>query len=140
MSKGFKKDVNTKSSNYNYNPDPSKVEIFKHLHPVFCFKYQHGKYNIQSCDSNQKSAFIDQICLLSGMTWEQIQFAPKHGAGSEKIAISKKMRQKCPSFITNDVEFLLALRFNGKMPFLVHRDKFIAHVIFVDTEFEVYGH
>lgn len=138
MPSGFNKNTNTKSKNYNY--DVEKIEVVRHRHPIFCFKYQHNKYNLQNCDNNQKSAFIDQICLLSGMTWEEIQCAPKHGAGSEKIKISKKMRQKCPDFITNDVDFLLALRFNGKMPFLVHRDKFIAHVIFVDTEFEVYGH
>lgn len=136
----FKIDAKTKSVKFNYPLDTSKIEDFNHKHPIFCFRHQHNAYNLNSCDLKEKGAFLDQICTLSTLTWEDIQKAPRHGVGSEKIAISKKMRAKCPAFITQDIDFLLALRFDGKKPFLVHRDRFIAHVIFIDNKFEVYGH
>lgn len=61
----------------------------------------------------------------------------QHCVGSEKIAIST-IKAECPSVVTEDVSYLLALRFAGKMPFVGYRDRFILHVLFIDRNHEVY--
>lgn len=73
------------------------------------------------------------------MTWQQIQLTGKHGSGTEKITV-KSLKIKPPPFATEDVEFLLAARFDAKKHFLFHRNRFIAHIIFVDPKFSVYKH
>ena len=108
-------------------------------YPIFCFKHIHPGHGMSVCDEKEKKQFIEKLFALSQMTWNEIQLAPKHGAGTEKIRVDS-LKSKPPKFITDDVEFLLAARFDGKKPFLFHRNKFIAHVIFIDNKFSVYDH
>jgi hypothetical protein len=135
----FNRNAKTKNKTFNYDTDKTKVKVFPHKHPVFCFKYLHADHNFEQCDTEEKKAFLEQIVRLSQMTWQEITLAPKHGLGSEKISRGS-LNVKCPPFITEDVTYLLSLRFQGKKPFLVHRDDFICHVIFIDNKFSVYNH
>lgn len=82
---------------------------------------------------------MEKLVKLSQLSWIDIQNSPRHGLGTEKIAINA-IKPNCPEFITEDVSFLLALRFDGKKPILGHRNKFIFHVLFIDRDFTVYNH
>jgi hypothetical protein len=126
------------SNRYNYDPK-TEVKIQNHKHPVFCFKYLVNDFDIDSCKDEDKLHFINQISKLSKLSWQEIQYTGRHALGTEKIP-TKSIKVGLPEYITEDVEFLLSFRFQGKKPFLVYRDKFIAHVIFIDPKFRVYNH
>lgn len=113
------------------------VDAFQH--PIFCFKYVHSDYDLNYCSSLEKIALIEQIMRLSKMTWTDIQLAPKHGMGSEKINIAS-LTASLPTIVTDDVRHLLALRFSGKAPFIGWRNKFIFHVFYIDRNFSLYKH
>lgn len=108
-------------------------------YPIFCFKYLHSDYNLDKCDDAEKIDFLERITKLSTLTWIEIQKAPRHGFGSEKITIDS-IRPSLPPFVTPDVDFLLSLRFSGMKPMVGHRNKFIFHVLYLDTKYEVYKH
>lgn len=110
-----------------------------HKHPVFCFRYLHSDFDFSQCDKNELSAFLNQLSKLSKMSWQDIEFSPRHGLGTEKIDRTS-IKVPVPSFITEDVSFLLAFRFQGKKPFIAYRNKFICHVIYIDPKFKVYSH
>jgi hypothetical protein len=127
------------SKNFNYDTDNVEIKIKNHKHPIFCFRYQHRDHDILKCTADEKVSFLEQIDRLSGLTWDEITTTQRHGLGSEKIAIAS-LKVKCPAFITEDVKHLLAIRFQAKKPFLVHRDRFVAHIIFIDNKFSIYKH
>lgn len=109
-------------------------------YPIFCFKYLNKDFGLVECTDNQKAKLIDRLAVLSKMTWHQIQFAPKHGLGSEKISMKVFKNKKIPS-ICEDVEHLIALRFDGKAPFVGHRGKGnIFHIFYIDRNFTLYNH
>lgn len=118
---------------------PTLVEIEELDHPVFCFKHLHKDYSISKCSDEQKAALLNKIEKWCSMSWDEIWRAPRHGLGCEKINI-KSIKPKIPPYITRDVEYLLALRFEGMKPILVHRHKFLMHIIFIDRDFSVYDH
>jgi hypothetical protein len=138
MGRGFK-NQKTDSKIFNYNTDDVKIEVKNHKHPIFCFKYQHKDFDISKCTNDEKVSLLEQVGRLSQLTWEQITTTQRHGLGTEKIN-RDSLNVNCPAFITNDVKYLLAIRFQGKKPFLIHRDRFIAHVVFIDNKFSVYNH
>jgi hypothetical protein len=120
---------------------PSEDEIVKSDidYPVFCFKHLHQKHDIQSCTKDEKVALLNKMSLLSQLTWDQIQLAPKHGLGTEKIS-RKSIKASIPAFITSDVNHFFAFRFKGKAPFIGHKSGSIFHIIYIDRDFTVYNH
>ncbi len=116
----------------------STVTVPNHDHPIFCFRYLHRDYHLDDCNDDEKKNLIDQVVKLSQLSWTQIQLAPKHGMGAEKIAVSS-LKAKHPR-LTTDVSHVLALRFDGKKPMVGLRDKFIFHVMFIDRAFTLYSH
>ena len=108
-------------------------------YPVFCFKYLHRNYNIDKCENDDKIKFIEQIIKLSGLTWQDIEYSQRHGLGSEKIQRSA-IKLDLPKEITDDVVHFLAFRFNGKKPFVGFRDRFIFHVLYIDSDYTLYDH
>lgn len=119
--------------------DPSLIQIEDLDYPVFCFKHLHKSHDTEQCTDIEKKQFIEKLVQLSKMTWIDIQNTQRHGNGTEKINISS-LKKTPPPFITEDVKFLLCIRFDGKKPFLFHRNRFIAHIIFIDNKFSVYPH
>ena len=115
------------------------ITISAFEHPIFCFRYISGDYDLNKCNSNEKIALIEQIIRLSNMTWNEIQLSPRHGLGSEKIDI-KGIKIGLPSILTDDVKHLLALRFLGKAPFVGWRNKFVFHIFYIDRAFTLYNH
>lgn len=97
-----------------------------------------GKYSLDSCSTEDKLAFLDQMRLLSHRTWEEVISAHRHGVGSEKIEQSS-IKQTIPNYITPDTK-LLALRFSGKKPMVGFRDKNIFYPVWFDVDFKLYNH
>lgn len=125
----------TKGTKVNINPD--LISIYHHKHPIFCFKYIHKEFDLEKCTADEKVAFIEQVCRLSQLSWQDIEYTQRHGLGTEKISVSS-LGAKCPSIVTDEVTHLLALRFIGKMPFLGYRDRFLLHVLFIDRTHSLY--
>jgi hypothetical protein len=117
----------------------STTEMPDFDYPIFCFKHLHKEHDLEKCDDSEKKSLMEKIVTLSQLSWSNIQVAPKHGLGSEKINI-KSIKPSRPSFITDDVTFLLAVRFQGKKPMIGHRHKFVFHIIYIDRDFTVYNH
>lgn len=109
-------------------------------YPVFCFKHLSKKYHLDYCTDSEKKCLMEQLVLLSSMTWNEIQLASKHGTGSEKIELSSLKDTQIPISFTDDVGHLLALRFDGKKPIVGFRNGFIFHVFFIDRDFTLYNH
>lgn len=108
--------------------------------PVFAFdKMQDGTgFSVNCCDDTNRSAALRRLFLLSKMTWSQIQNAPRHGLGTEKIARSA-IKAAIPLAVTEDVTFL-ALRYSGKAPMVGYRDGRTFHVLYLDHNFSLYDH
>ena len=120
-------------------PD-GKTVIEKFEHPVFCFKYLDRDYGLGKCTEDEKAALIDTISKISSMTWKQMRQTQRHGIGGGEKIPKKQIKRPLPSFITPDVDFLLAYRFSGNKPFLGHQHQFVLHVIFIDRDFTLYDH
>lgn len=108
-------------------------------HPIFCLRYLHKKYNVDSCSQADRASLIRQMANLSQLSWDEIQQSGCHGMGSEKIS-RKSIRVSIPREITPDVEDFLALRYSGKKAFIGFRNHFIFHIIYIDSDFSVYKH
>jgi hypothetical protein len=107
------------------------------LLPVrFSFTYFNSDC-IAHCNLAHFKAFADRLKLLSGVTWQQITSANRHGIGHEKI---RRDQLKCPCALADDVEFVLAFRYHGMCPMLGHREGAILHVLWLDPNFQAYDH
>lgn len=119
--------------------DINKIEIYNFQHPIFCFKYLTKDFHLDKCIPEEQVSLINQIVAISQLTWAELQFAPKHGMGSEKIA-RNSIKAGMPDIVTDDVDHFLAFRFHGKAPFVGIRNRFIFHVIYVDRGYNLYKH
>lgn len=108
-------------------------------HPVFCFRYLHNNFNLDNCSDEQKITLLKKLEKLSQLTWNQIQLAPKHGLGAEKI-YTNSIHPSMPSFLSEDVSYLLAFRCFGLMPVLGHRNGPVLHLLYLDPSGKVYDH
>jgi hypothetical protein len=115
-------------------------EIFNNpVDPVFCFKYLHRDFSIDTIDKEKKGALLDQLYKLSQLTFQDIIYSQRHGLGTEKISKSS-IKPKIPNFVTDEVE-LIAFRYSGKLPFLGFRNRNVLHLIFIENNFgDVYNH
>jgi hypothetical protein len=118
---------------------PSSQDHFEIDYPVFCFKYLDRDFHLDRCTTEEKAALANRLFILSQMSWTQIQLAGRHKGGSEKIARSS-IRRPVPKPLTEDVEFLLAIRFDGMKPMVGHRRGPIFHVFFLDRDLSLYQH
>lgn len=108
-------------------------------HPIFCLRYLHKNYDVESCNQDEQSALIRQMANLSKLSWDDIKLTGKRGMGSEKIK-RKSIQVSIPKEVTPDVEDFLALRFSGKKAFVGFRNQFVFHIIYIDANFSVYKH
>lgn len=107
--------------------------------PVFCFKHLDSGHGLDMCESQELCSLVKQLRSLSQLTWRQIKAAPRHGLGTENIPISKLTRPK-PKFLSDQIDSLMAFRFDGKKPMLGHRDRDVFHICFLDPKFNLYDH
>lgn len=117
----------------------STIEICNFQHPIFCFKYLHKDFHLNQCITEEQVSLINQLVAISKLTWQQLQFADKHGMGSEKIARNSINAGK-PEIVTDDIDHFLAFRFHGKAPFVGIRNRFVFHIIYLDRAFNLYKH
>jgi len=108
-------------------------------YPVFCFKHLHKDFCLDQCDQDDKQSLLEQLVKLSQLTWQQITQTHRHGMGFEKID-RNALKSKCPAFITEDINHLLAFRYNGMKPFLGHRNRFVFHIVFIERDYTLYDH
>ncbi|MFZ2430946.1 MAG: hypothetical protein WAW57_07365 [Lutibacter sp.] len=133
------KDNANNSKNFIY-PILDNPYIFDY--PIFCFKHLVKKYCLDKCDKRHKTEFITRLAKLSELGFKEINSSDRHSYGCEKIS-KDSLNIKIPSFITEDVDFLYAYRYNGrKNPFLAYRrpNSSILHIIAIDFNFTVYDH
>lgn len=111
-------------------------------YPVFCFKH------LQPCsykDCKDPKFFIDfleRMKKLGELGWNEIDRAPRHSFGYEKIPVRQIKPKLRPSIMTEDVEELTVFRANGNnLPFLGLRLVDTFQVIFIESAFgDIYEH
>ncbi len=108
-------------------------------YPVFCFRHLHQNYSLESCQTEDREKLVERLYQLSKMSWQDIQLSNKHGFGSEKIK-RHTIKPSIPKEISEDVDFFLALRYNGKKPIVGYRNGAIFHLVYIDYNFTVYSH
>ena len=107
-------------------------------YPIFCFRYLELSYKK---DDNFYYKFVERLVKLSDLSWVQINGAPRHGFGTEKMPLHK-IKPCLPKFVSPDVKYLTVFRANGdNRPFLGLRIGNIFHIIFVEEKFnDIYDH
>lgn len=106
--------------------------------PVFSFQYLDKEYCISLCEKEDKIALVDQLRILSSLTWAEIRQNGRHATGSEKIK-RNSIKRPVPIHIKEDATFI-ALRFSGKKSMVGYRENEIFHVIWLDRNFTLYNH
>lgn len=106
--------------------------------PIFSFEYlQHG-YCVSDCSNEERGNVLGKLHTLSGLSWQQIRQAPRHGLGYEIIARAA-LKAAIPAVVTEDVN-LIAFRAIGRAPMVGFRSGRIFHVLWVDRVFTLYDH
>ena len=105
--------------------------------PIFCLNKIQKNYCLSKCEIRQKASLIDQLHALSQLTWQEIQAAHRHGLGCETI---NKDSLNCKVPLHMKDETLLALRYDGKKPFVGFRNGRIFHIVWIDRDFSLYPH
>lgn len=108
--------------------------------PIFSFEQMQDGcgYSVNCCDADNQAAVARRIFLLSKMTWREIQNAPRHGIGTEKLGRAS-LKTSVPSFVPGD-SVLLAIRYNGMRPMIGYRRGRIFYVLLLDHDFTAYDH
>jgi hypothetical protein len=91
------------------------------------------------CTQDELCALVDRLRLLTSMTWQQVNQAPRHGLGYEKIGRDQIRAECLPVSLTPDVT-ILAFRFCAKAPMLCFRRDAVLHVLWLDRDFSSYDH
>ena len=109
------------------------------LYPAFSLVcMDRGRYGLDACELREKSDFADALYKRSQFTWNELQSAPKHGLGSEKLP-QDRIRAGIPAHVTPDVT-LLAFRFSGQKAMVGYRQERIFYVVWLDRDFTLYDH
>lgn len=132
MSKIKKKNV---QQNKIKIPSENSIELD---YPIFCFRYLQ---TVSKGDYKFYSDFVERLNKISGLTWNQINGADRHGFGTEKMPV-KQIKPQLPRFVTPEITHLLVFRANGdNRPFLGLRSGVVFHIIFIEEQFgDVYDH
>lgn len=118
---------------------PEKAEIPpQQRRPKFSLEYLVKDFCLTRCETVEKASFADAIYQLAQLSWAQINNAPRHGVGFEKISRSA-IDSGIPSVITEDTN-IIAFRFYGKAPMVGFRRDDTFYVVWLDREFSLYDH
>ena len=134
-----KKSKSVKSKSFNY---PVSDNVYDFDYPIFCFKHLHKRYDLSKCNKIHQKDLINRLAKLANLGFNEINKSGRHQYGNEKIS-KDSLKISLPDFITEDVDFLYAYRYNGnKNPFLAYRrpNSAILHIIAIDYNFSVYNH
>lgn len=110
------------------------------LNPLFSFQYLDSNYNVSNCEKHDKAELSNQLQVLGSKKWQDLQQAPKHGLGCEKIE-RNSIQKTIPPHLKDDAAVnFLSFRFSGKKPMVGYRVDQTFHVIWIDRDFTVYNH
>jgi len=110
--------------------------------PIFCFRYLNKNYNIDKCPTKDKQELITRLAKLAELGFKEIDKSGRHQFGHEKIP-RKSLKINLPDFITEDVDFVYAYRYNVKKnPFIAYRRPIspLLHILAIDYNFTLYKH
>ncbi|NJN76127.1 MAG: hypothetical protein HC796_07905 [Synechococcaceae cyanobacterium RL_1_2] len=120
-------------------PYPDKILNYDDSYPLFSLHYLQSGFDLSSCSQRQQADFAKALRKRSQMTWGKIRATDRHGLGDEKIN-RKSIKAPIPSFITEDVDFFIALRFSGNAPMVGYRIRDIFRIVWLDSKFKLYDH
>lgn len=130
------KDRKNKPTNIHIRDDNRGSSI--HLKPKFSLEFLDREFCISCCDKNEKAAFADKMRLLSQLTWAEINCAPRHGLGFEKIA-QNSINFSIPKRITPDTN-IIAFRFCGTAAMVGFKENEVFYIIWFDRNYKLYDH
>lgn len=110
------------------------------LSPVFSLEHLQRSHCVSAIvDRSERGLFLDALYTLSRLTWAQINSAPRHGLGPERMP-KHQIKATIPSCVTDDVN-LLVFRWKGKLPFVGFRDGRVLHLLWIEQSFgDLYDH
>lgn len=110
------------------------------LSPIFSLEHLQRSHCVSAiADRSERGLFMDALLTLSRLSWSQINSAPRHGLGSERMP-ADQIKAKIPSCVTADVN-LLVFRWKGKLPFVGFRDGRILNILWIEQNFgDLYDH
>lgn len=123
------------------NPKPVSTERSpEQLSPVFSLEHLQRSHCVSTItDRSERGLFMDALLTLSRLSWAQINSAPRHGLGTEKMP-ADQIKAKIPSCVTDDVN-LLVFRWKGKLPFVGFRDGRVLNILWIEQKFgDLYDH
>lgn len=105
----------------------------------FCLNHMQPGFSIEDLTKDARAEFAMALFKRRGMTWTEIQQAPKHGLGSEKMPASS-IRATIPRAFS-DMDDFLVLRYSGKLPMAGVRVGDVFHIVWVEPQFgDLYDH
>jgi len=110
-------------------------------YPIFCFKHLMSGYKLDDCSLEQKAYFISKLVKMAQQTWQTLMTSDhKSGAGFELIP-KEQMKVTFPSIITEDVQKIYVMRFNGdNYRILGNRSDEVYHITHIDVNLSAYKH
>ena len=133
MSKSFR---NPAQQHGRMKLDDAPKRSFNSEQPKFSLKHlKGGKFCLSKCEQVEKAAFADKLRELSQMTWQELQQAPHHGMGFEKIRGYKDI----PADVSPEIN-ILAFRFCGMKAMIGYRIDETFYIIALDRNFTAYDH
>jgi len=102
-------------------------------------RLQSGSYCLSKLEKDDRAAFADSIFKRRLMTYVQLISEQRHGLGTEKIA-KHSIKASIPKFITDDFNYFIAFRFNGKKSMVGYKVNNVFYVLWFDHDFSLYDH
>lgn len=132
----IKEPVKNKGLRFSAQETPS----YDDTPPVFSLeRLQSGSYCFSSLDQEQKASFAEAMYRRRQILWRDLKQAGRHGLGAEKIP-RYQIKAPIPQFITEDQDYFLAIRFNGKAPMVGYRVRNVFYVLWFDHAYNLYEH
>lgn len=105
----------------------------------FCLNHMQSGFSVEDLAKDARAEFAMALYKRRGMTWTEIQQAPKLGLGSEKMPAAS-IRATIPRAFS-DVEDFLVLRYSGKLPMAGVRVGDVFHIVWLEPQFgDLYDH
>lgn len=109
---------------------------------VFSFRDLQRDYDFEQacCDDQVRRDLLSSLRRLSRTTWDDLKTRDKKSGGSELINRSE-IKASLPSFITDDYEKFIVIRFNSQNSRLIgYRQDNIFYILFIDVSLTLYDH
>ena len=138
------KDRDSQGKNLSTRPSPPIGDDDKK--PLFSLEYIGvKKYDLKSCNNEDKAIFLDAIHKRSGFTWKQIKNQSyENGLGWETLQNEKlnmKLRKMATKKLTEDVKiWIFCAKSETTRRMLGHRDGQVFYILFLDPRGKLYKH